>query len=139
MYNISLIFLRTTSSFFLLTFLFSIYYFTNIHEFFLSTSLLVAFIFSQLFWSNPLKNSFIHKLDAIFAKLSIVYFIFYTITYKKLSTYLFYSYIIFILAVFFSFYMSHYYSSKKWCCNEHIMFHGIGHICCFIACLYAFY
>uniref|UniRef100_A0A6C0EFF8 Hemolysin III family channel protein n=1 Tax=viral metagenome TaxID=1070528 RepID=A0A6C0EFF8_9ZZZZ len=112
----------------------------NIHEVLLGLCLIGSIIMSQLFWNNPTKYSTIHKVDAIVAKFSISYFIIYTLLFKKLqmSWVLFYSYIISLFGIFFSFYMSNYYSSREWCCSNHIYCHGILHICCFIASIYAF-
>jgi hypothetical protein len=112
----------------------------NIHEVLLGVCLICSIIMSQLFWNNPKKYSIVHKVDAIVAKFSISYFIIYTLLCKNLqiSSVLFYSYIISLFGIFFSFYMSNYYSSREWCCSNHIYCHGMLHICCFIASLYAF-
>jgi len=112
----------------------------NINEVLLGLCLIASILMSQLFWNNPKKYSLIHKVDAYVAKFSISYFIIYTLLGKKLqkSRVLFYSYIVCLFGIFFSFYMSNYYSSKEWCCSNHIYCHGILHLCCFIASLYAF-
>jgi hypothetical protein len=112
----------------------------NINEVLLGLCLLASILMSQLFWNNPKKYSLIHKVDAYVAKFSISYFIIYTLLCKNLhiSRVLFYSYIVSLFGIFFSFYMSNYYSSREWCSSNHIYCHGILHICCFIASLYAF-
>jgi hypothetical protein len=112
----------------------------NINEILLGLCLLASILMSQLFWNSPKKYSLIHKLDAYVAKFSISYFIIYTLLCKNLqiSRVLFYSYIVCLFGIFFSFYMSNYYSSREWCCSNHIYCHGILHICCFIASIYAF-
>ena len=112
----------------------------NIHEVVLGLCLIGSIIMSQLFWNNPKKYSIIHRVDAVVAKFSISYFIIYTLLGKKIqkSRVLFYSYIVCLFGIFFSFYMSNYYSSKEWCCSNHIYCHGMLHICCFIASIYAF-
>jgi len=111
-----------------------------IHEVLLGLCLLASIIMSQLFWNNPKKYSIVHRVDAYVAKFSISYFIIYTLLCKNLqiSMVLFYSYIVSLFGIFFSFYMSNYYSSREWCCSNHIYCHGMLHICCFIASLYAF-
>jgi len=47
-----------------------------------STILIVSIIVSQFFWKNPIKNSILHKIDSIIAKIVIILFIFYTLIYK---------------------------------------------------------
>jgi hypothetical protein len=102
-------------------------------EYILVFLLVITIIFSQIFWRNPVKQSKIHKIDAIIAKITIFSFIFYTILYKFIFSYLF---VLFIISI--CFYYSNYYSNKKWCCNKHLFFHGLLHIFCFIATFYAF-
>ena len=51
----------------------------NFVETALASSLYVTIFFTQIFWSNPIKNSLVHKIDAIVAKMVIFSFIFYTI------------------------------------------------------------
>jgi len=98
------------------------------------TSLLSATIaMSQLFWDNPVKHSLIHKIDAIIAKIVICTFILYTISCRYRV-----SYLGILVCLFVSFYFSHYHSSKEWCSTNHIVWHGIFHIFCFISSMYAF-
>jgi hypothetical protein len=40
-------------------------------EYILASFLIITIIFSQLFWNNPIKQSKIHKIDAIIAKIVI--------------------------------------------------------------------
>ena len=102
-------------------------------EYILASFLIVTIIFSQLFWSNPIQQSKIHKIDAIIAKIVIFSFILYTLLYKfKIS------YLLVLLAVATSFYFSNYYSKEEWCSNKHLFCHGSLHIFCFIATFYAF-
>jgi len=102
-------------------------------EYLLSLFLIITIIFSQLFWNNPIKQSKIHRIDAIIAKITIFSFILYTIIYKFKSTYLFV-----LLAISISFYFSNYFSNQEWCSNKHLVCHGCLHIFCFIATFYAF-
>ena len=115
-----------------------VYFFTNntVHtliEYILVSLLPFTIFFSQLFWINPIRYSVIHKIDAFIAKIVISSFIIYTLIYKYN-----FSYIILLHFIFLSFYYSNYYSSKKWCCNNHLFFHGLLHIFCFIATFYSF-
>ena len=115
-----------------------IYFFTNntVHtliEYILVSLLPFTIFFSQLFWINPIRYSVIHKIDAFIAKIVISSFIIYTLIYKYN-----FSYIILLHFIFLSFYYNNYYSSKNWCCNNHLFYHALLHIFCFIATFYAF-
>ena len=57
----------------------------NLEKNVLAIFLCLCLLFSQLFWYNPICNSFIHKIDAIIAKLNAFLIIVYTLFYKKLS------------------------------------------------------
>ena len=119
--------------------LYSIFYFFYnnkkyiLFEYILVSLLPFTVLFSQLFWYNPVRNSLIHKIDAIIAKLVISSFILYTLIYKFN-----FSYLIILTIIFTSFYYSNHFSSKNWCCNNHLFYHGLLHIFCFIATFYAF-
>ena len=102
-------------------------------EYVLASFLIITIVFSQLFWSNPIKQSNIHKIDAIIAKIVIFSFILYTLLYKFK-----YSYLLVLLAIALSFYFSNHYSTKEWCSNKHLCCHGCLHIFCFLATFYAF-
>jgi len=103
-------------------------------EYILVILLIITIIFSQMFWNNPIKNSRIHKLDAIVAKIVMISFAIYTIKCKfKIS------FIFILLAILILSYFSNHYSNKEWCSNKHLLYHGMLHICCFFATLYAFH
>ncbi len=102
-------------------------------EYVLAMFLVATIICSQLFWKNPIKQSKIHKIDAIVAKIVIISFIIYTLLYKYK-----FGFLIVLLAISVSFYLSNYYSNKEWCCNNHLLCHGSLHIFCFIAIFYTF-
>ena len=132
-------FLCITNSLLIYVFLFSMCKkYKNIHEQILTYLLFQSIIISQLFWINPIKNSDIHLIDLIIAKISIIYFIFYTLLLKKLNIYLYISYLFIIGGIIISFYMSHFYSSQIWCCEKHILYHGLLHIFAFLGSFYAF-
>lgn len=102
-------------------------------EYVLASFLIITIILSQTFWNNPIKHSSIHKIDAIIAKIVILSFILYTLFYKfKIS------YLLVLLGIAISAYFSNYYSLQEWCCDKHIICHGLLHIFCFIATFYAF-
>ena len=99
-------------------------------EYFLVTLLVICTIVSVLFWSNPIKNSKMHKIDRLVARITIISFILYNILFYTSYNI---SYLFIILAATIAFYTSHYYSSRDWISNEHILTHGLAHILCAIA------
>ena len=102
-------------------------------EYILVLFLISVIITSQLFWNDPIKGSMMHQIDAIIAKLVIIILIVYTLIYKFRV-----SLLIFLVAVFVSFYFSNYYSNQEWCGDNHIFWHAMGHVSCFISTLYTF-
>ena len=108
------------------------------HEYILEGSLLFVYLFCILLWSNPVRYSIIHRIDGVMAKTSIVYFITYTISCKKMETITLYSYYVVVSGIIINAYLSNYYSNKEWCSREHIYYHALLHIFCFIGSLYAF-
>lgn len=92
---------------------------------YLSFILFCMSIFSFLFWLNPIRYSLKHLIDKCFAIFTIITFILYNLFIRKKD-------IIFLLInliiMFLFFYLSNYYSRKKWCCNIHIFFHLLAHI-----------
>jgi len=117
----------------LIYFLFTRHKNTSITEYILALFLIITIIFSQCFWNNPVQHSYIHKIDAIIAKIVIISFILYTLMYKFRV-----SYLVVLTGLAISVYFSHTYSSQEWCSNKHVCCHGMLHIFCFIASLYAF-
>lgn len=102
-------------------------------EYILALLLIVIIIFSQIFWNNPIKYSKIHKIDAIIAKIGMVSLLSYTVIYKFNS-----SFLLILLAIIISAYLSNYYSKQNWCSNKHLICHGLLHIFCFIGTFYTF-
>lgn len=128
-------FLRITNA----TLVLSIGYFyffaqQNMIELALTYLLVATIIMSQLFWSNPIKGSYIHRLDAIVAKIVIASFIVYTLW--KHGFLLSYGILLTCIAV--SYYYSDRFSSVEWCCPRHIQCHGLLHYFCFVATFFAF-
>jgi hypothetical protein len=131
--------LQTTNSLMVLSLLF--FYCKpdkNIHEILLSGCLIIQIIFAQWFWCNPIQHSIIHRIDACLAKITISYSIIYTAYIKSLSYFSLTSYIAVLGIMSFHFYNSHIYSSKSWCCENHIYYHGLAHIFAFVASIYTF-
>jgi hypothetical protein len=109
----------------------------NIDEFTLNLLFLSILISSQLFWSDPIRNSLIHKMDAIIAKITIIYFILYILIYSKHKNNLT-LFILTIITIILSFYNSNHFSNKKWISNLHIINHAILHLSCFTGSFFIF-
>jgi hypothetical protein len=107
-------------------------------EYFLATLLVICSIVSIVFWSNPIKDSQIHKTDRIVARITITCFILYILFFKKNSLKNLCFYLFLIIATAITFYTSHYYSSIEWVSNKHILTHGLAHILGIIGICYAF-
>ncbi len=108
-------------------------------EKYLFAMLFIAWECSQLFWNNPVRYSIIHNIDGFVAKFTIGTFIIYTIFIKENKSYIYYRHFFSVLSsVFTSAYLSNYFSKIEWCGDLHIYYHGLLHICCFIASLFAF-
>lgn len=127
-----------------LSLLFSLFYFylqskKNIYECVLAAILVLIIICSQLFWSNPIQYSWIHKIDAIVAKFGITCFILYILFLKKKNWLGGISAFLIIICIADTGYLSNHYSNIEWCSEPHIMFHGMMHLFCYIGTFYAFY
>ena len=102
----------------------------------LATILFFAIYASQLFWNNPEKNSFVHKMDGIIAKTTIGTFLIYVIFYKeRWKDPVFDS---LIIMLFYFAVMSHCASSKEWCGYQHLLYHGGLHLVGATSAIYAF-
>ena len=131
--------LRITSSFVLLPFLYFIIHSNkNTSEYILGLLTLITFIFSQIFWKNPVKNSKIHRYDASIAKLTIISHFLYTSICKQLCTKIKVLYCVILLCIILVFYCSNKYSKQKWCCKKHVVYHGLLHLICSGAGFFAF-
>ena len=103
-------------------------------EYVLAFGLVVTIALSQLFWFHPIRGSLLHRIDALNAKVVVACFILYVLSYKFR-----WSFVLLVGMIFFSFYLSHYYSTLEWCSHKHVLWQGILHVLCFIATLYAFF
>ena len=97
------------------------------------------FVFSIAFWSNPIKNSNIHYIDAVAAKTSIIVMILVTsikrVLYQQTMKWFIRSLSIMLLF----FYLSNLYSRIEWCCKEHLITHFIGHVMATITMFFIFH
>lgn len=97
-------------------------------------------LLSIAFWSNPVKNTIIHRLDAICGRTSIVVFTAYMMFIKTNASFLAYSmYMYFLELSAFFFMCSSIESSKEWFSKTHILYHFMFHLCitggCFVVLL----
>jgi len=111
----------------------------NLYECVLAVILVLIMICSQLFWSNPIQHSLIHKIDAIVAKVGLTCFILYIALFKKKTWLGVISAIFIVICIADTFYLSNYFSTIEWACEEHILFHGMMHLFCYIGTFFAFY
>jgi len=131
--------LCVTSGFFLLSFLYYVLYSKKNHyENILAGWIMIIFITSILFWRNPVRNSTIHEIDSIVSRIVILIFIVYTLFFKRLRLLFLVTYLLFVFLAFITSKLSDKASSKHWCGKDHILYHGLFHICCSIGALYAF-
>jgi hypothetical protein len=87
-----------------------------------------------MFWSDPVKQSAIHIMDSIIAKLTFLAFVVYTVYIGNATI----NYLFALLAIGIFFGLSHYFSRETWCCFPHIACHGMAHVCCVYAIMFAF-
>jgi len=131
--------LCVTSGFFLLSVLYYLRYSKKNHyENILGAWIIITFITSILFWRNPVRNSTIHEIDSIVSRIAILIFTIYTLFFKQLSLVFLVTYLLFVFLAFITSKLSDKASSKEWCGKDHILYHGLFHICCSIGALYAF-
>lgn len=110
----------------------------NIEKNILGFSLFLCFIFSQLFWYNPIEHSLNHKIDSNIAKINVFLFVVFLLSYKNLSLSVRFLYILLGILSIIAFYRSDYFSRKEWCCDDHLINHGLLHIAGFFGSLYVF-
>jgi hypothetical protein len=107
-------------------------------EYLLSFLLFVNIICSCLFWYCPEIGSTMHQLDGYFGRLSLLIFSIYTISLKSRYWLTTVGFIFFLLGSLILFSYSSYYSSKEWCCDNHIICHIWFHLFISAGCLFAF-
>lgn len=110
----------------------------NNYEYILANLLIINMILSLLFWSNPIKKGLIHKIDAFFARVSLVCFILYIVFLKKISILCKMSFLILFFIGIFMFLCGDKESSKNWCSKNHTNYHMCFHLFAYLAACYAF-
>lgn len=101
-------------------------------------TLLVCSIFcSYWFWMNPIKNSLVHTIDALVAKICIGTFILYTLFIKEDIIYMKLLYTQVLAYIGLAGWYSHRESNRKWCGEHHIRSHAFLHFFCFVATFFA--
>jgi len=122
--------LITSSTLFLLPFLYVILFSekSNHYEKVLSLLFVINFVFSFVFWCNPIKNSLVHKIDAIFVRISVIAVFCYISFIKEIELdYKLIFYIIFLLFIY-SALLSNKLSRKNWCSDSHVFIHFFMHL-----------
>ena len=107
-------------------------------EHLLSFLLLINIICSCLFWYCPEFGSTMHYLDGYFGRLSLLFFFIYIVFLKELSLLFRLGFLICLLCSMSMFSYSSYYSSKEWCCDNHIFCHIWFHLFISAGCLIVF-
>lgn len=106
----------------------------NIYTEILFILLFLTFAFSQMFWSDPVKQSVIHIIDSFMAKLTFLAFVVYTVYIGNATI----NYIVTLLFIGVFFGLSDHFSRLSWCSQNHIICHGLAHIFCAYAITFAF-
>jgi hypothetical protein len=104
----------------------------TVWEYGLMSLLVSAIATAYWFWSNPLRNSLAHTVDAATAKLCIGTFIVYTFSTLDMIE-LKLMYMIVLSYIGFLFWKSNYESEREWCSRAHIQSHMLLHFFCFVA------
>jgi len=105
-----------------LGFLIPCFYTTNLY--FIGLFSMISFV-SALFWSNNKRNSTLHTMDGIMARLGIATVVLYK-CFINTSNFVLFSIVTTIMLYFV--YMSNIASSKQWNSREHIVYHTYSHI-----------
>ena len=98
----------------------------------------VNFLLSVAFWMNPVKLSWTHWVDAVFAKISILAFTIYIMFIKPIESRRKIAYTIAISYVAIMAFFSNVYSKEEWVCRDHVMSHFAFHVFASMGTLFAF-
>jgi hypothetical protein len=98
------------------------------YEFLLMFLVSCNFLFSVLFWSNPVKFSKQHIWDAFFARLTGIYIFLYVVCLKGFSLLHKLTFFLNLMSTMILIYFSDYYSSMFWCSQEHVYSHFAFHL-----------
>jgi len=119
--------------------LFYIYYRSYSHIYtFLSILILSNIIASILFWKDAEPYGFFHKIDAILARISFICSLGYILLYKNMTPIGWFLLGMILGKAGFYIYLSNEYSSKEWCCPEHIYHHFMFHLSIPLGLLFCF-
>jgi hypothetical protein len=110
----------------------------SIFEYILAAFILFNVIASILFWYNGRRHSGFHIVDAIFAKMSLIVFIVYILFFKEIPYCMMILFVVLISNVLYFLHYSNYYSTIKWCSEQHIFHHAMFHVCASMGAIYAF-
>lgn len=109
--------------------IFSIFYreYSPIYTF-LSILILSNILASIFFWKDAVKNGFFHKIDGILARITFIVTFGYILFFKTMTPIEWFLFGMVLGSVGFNIYLSNEYSSKEWCCHEHIYHHLLFHL-----------
>jgi len=110
----------------------------NVWEHGLAGLLFINFVLSVMFWMNPVKQSWIHWTDAVFAKMSLLAFTVYIMFIKPIMSRRKIAYTIALSYVAIMAFFSNVYSRQDWVCHEHVMSHFAFHVFASMGTLFAF-
>jgi hypothetical protein len=92
-------------------------------EYVLGALLYLTLFTSQCFWDNPVRFGVQHKIDAYAVRMTVCAFLVYGLT-----LHMDYIYVAIVSLMTFALFCSDYFSSRNWCGNYHILFHGDLHL-----------
>lgn len=95
-------------------------------------------VLSLLFWMNPVKQSWIHRIDAAFAKISLIMFTTYIMFIKTIGSRRKLAYTIALSFVAIMAFFSDVFSKQEWLCQDHVMSHFAFHVFASTGTLFAF-
>ena len=98
----------------------------------------INFILSVMFWMNPVKQSWIHRIDAASAKISLLMFTTYIMFIKSVGSRRKFAYTIALSFVAIMAFFSNIFSRQEWLCREHVMSHFAFHVFASTGTLFAF-
>jgi hypothetical protein len=106
----------------------------NTTECALGGGILSCYFLSELFWTDGIRGSIIHRIDGAMAKVNIIGLLSYTSIYKRPPPH----YYVVVSLTTAAFYLSDRASRKQWLSPQHVCIHSFFHMCCFFASIYAF-
>jgi len=105
---------------------------------FLAILILSNIIASILFWKDAVRYGVFHRMDAILARISFVCSLGYILFYKTMSPIGWFLLGMILGIVGFFLYLSNEYSSREWCCSDHIYHHLLFHLSIPIGLMFCF-